>query len=280
MSVKENVFSQLYSCHMDLYFCGERRRTVGHEFGPSTRNHFLITYVTEGEAILYMSDGNHRFGRGDVLITFPGVSVHYKAIGNWSIKWVGVGSADLGMFLAKLGVSAKEPIVPLSSGARFEEILDEILAMPLSPYPSQGMKLGRLLCELVEQIAAERESRLDPPTIRSNEILRYIAAHYTEDIRVGEIAEHYHLDRSYLERSFKRETGRSMRDVISGFRIRRAQTLLRETGYSVEEVAKRAGFRDRLYFSRFFREKFGMTPTEYRRASREGDDRLQFDVLE
>lgn len=63
------------------------------------------------------------------------------------------------------------------------------------------------------------------------------------------------------------------------FRIRCAQSLLRETEYSAEEVAKRSGFRDRLYFSRFFHKKFGSTPTEYRRASRVGDDRRQFDVL-
>ncbi len=280
MGMKENVFSQLYSCHMDLYFCGERKRTVGHEYGPSTRNHFLMTFVTEGEAELYMGSEKRRFGKGDVLITFPGVPVHYKALGDWSIKWAGLGSADLGLFLSKLGVTPSEPIVPCSRGERFEGILDEMLSMPLSPYPSQGMRLGRLLCELVELIAADRETRLDQPAIRSNEILRYIAAHYTEDIRVSEIAAQFHMDRSYLERSFKRETGRSMKDVIGGFRIRRAQSLLRETGYSVEEVAKRAGFRDRLYFSRFFRKKFGMTPTEYRHASREGNDRLQFDVLE
>ncbi len=280
MSMKENVFSQLYGCHMDLYFCGERKRTVGHEYGPATRSHFLIMLVTEGEAELYIENEKRRFGKGEILISFPGVSVHYRALCDWSCKWVGVGSADLGMFLSRLGVTPRDPVVSCREAERFEKVLDAILAMPLSPYPSQGMRLMRYLCELIEILSSERESKLDPPTIRSNEILRYIAAHYTEDIRVSEIAAQYHLDRSYLERSFKRETGRSMREVIVGFRIRRAQSLLRETSYSIEEVAKRAGFRDRLYFSRFFHKKFGMTPTAYRRASRQGDDRLQFDVLE
>ncbi len=277
--MKENVFSQLYTCNMDLYFCGERKNTVGHEYGPVTRSHYLFIFVTDGEAELLLGENRVRFGKGNILIAFPGVPVHYKALTDWSIRWVGVGSADLGLFLAKLGITPEMPIVTCSHGERFGQLLDEILAMPLSPYPSQAMRLKRYLCEMVELIAADCEVRRNPPVIRSNEILRYIAANYTSDIRVEAIAEHYHLDRSYLERSFKRETGHSMREVILGFRIRRAQTLLRETEYSVEEVAKRSGFRDRLYFSRFFHKKFGSTPTEYRRASRAGDDRRQFDVL-
>jgi AraC-like DNA-binding protein len=275
--MRETVFSQNYGCHMDLYFCGERKHTAEHEFGPVTRNHYLIVLVTEGEAELYLGDTKVLFGKGDILIDFPGVPVHYRALSDWSNKWVGVGSADLGLFLEKLGITPMSPIVKCGDKARFEAVMDEILAMSPSPYPSQAMRLGRYLYELTELIAAECEVQMKPPTVRSNEILRYIAANYTKDVRVAEIAERYHLDRSYLERSFKRETGQSIREALIGFRIRRAQTLLRETAYSVEEVSKRSGFRDRLYFSRFFHKKFGLTPTEYRRQSREGRDRAQFD---
>lgn len=275
--MRETVFSQHYSCHMDLYFCGERKHTAFHEFGPVTRSHYLIVLVTEGEAELYLGSTKVLFGKGDILIDFPGVPVHYRALSDWSNKWVGVGSADLGVFLERLGITPSSPIVRCRDTARFEAVMDEILAMSPSTYPSVAMRMGRYLYELAELIAAACEGQTKPPTVRSNEILRYIAANYQEDIRVADIAARYHLDRSYLERSFKRETGQSIRDTVIGFRIRRAQTLLRETAYSVEEVSKRSGFRDRLYFSRFFHKKFGLTPTEYRRQSREGKDRAQFD---
>jgi AraC-like DNA-binding protein len=278
--MRETVFSQNYGCHMDLYFCGERKHTAEHEFGPVTRNHYLIVLVTEGEAELYLGDTKVLFGKGDILIDFPGVPVHYRALSDWSNKWVGVGSADLGLFLEKLGITPAAPVIKCGNAARFEAVMDEILAMSPSPYPSQSMRLGRYLYELAELIAKECEGQMKPPTIRSNEILRYIAANYQGDIRVAQIAERYHLDRSYLERSFKKETGQSIREAVIGFRIRRAQTLLRETSYSVEEVSKRSGFRDRLYFSRFFHKKFGLTPTEYRRQSREGRDREQFDKMD
>ena len=275
--MKETVFSQHYSCHMDLYFCGERKQTANHEFGPVTRSHYLIVLVTEGEAELYLGGTKVLFGKGDILIDFPGVPVHYRALSDWSNKWVGVGSADLGVFLEKLGITPSSPVIKCQNTARFEAVMDEILAMSPSTYPSEAMRLGRYLYELVELIAVRCEGQTKPPTVRSNEILRYIAANYREDIRVADIAARYHLDRSYLERSFKKETGQSIRDTVIGFRIRRAQTLLRETAYSVEEVSKQSGFRDRLYFSRFFHQKFGLTPTEYRRQSREGKDRAQFD---
>ena len=137
------------------------------------------------------------------------------------------------------------------------------------------MRLKGLLCELISIIAESREKEIELKSARSSDILAYIAAHYTEDIKVADIAKTYHIDRSYLERSFKKETGASVRETITNFRIKKAQTLLRETSFSISEIAKASGFRDRLYFSKFFHNKFGMTPSEYRTQSKTGNDRLQ-----
>ena len=137
------------------------------------------------------------------------------------------------------------------------------------------MRLKGLLCELISIIAESREREIEPKSARPADILAYIAAHYTEEIKVMDIAKIYHVDRSYLERSFKKETGLSVRETITNFRIKKAQTLLRETSFSISEIAKASGFKDRLYFSKFFHQKFGMTPSEYRKQSKLGNDRLQ-----
>ena len=139
------------------------------------------------------------------------------------------------------------------------------------------MRMKGLLCDLVAMIAEAREKKNALPSMRSGEILNYISANYTEEIRVEQIARDYHLDRSYLERTFKRDTGLSIREAITDFRIKKAQSLLRETSVPVADVAKNSGFGDRLYFSKFFKKKFGMSPSEYRKISKQGGDRQQKD---
>ena len=271
----ERVFSQRYGCNVDLYFGGEREKTFNHEYGPIKRTHFIITLVRDGSATLFLDGKELSFGAGDIIIMFPDVEYHYKAHGSWSIKWVGVGSADLGLFLGELGITPFSPIVKCENRERAEELLNGIYNATKSPSPSQVMKLKGLLCELISIIAESREKEIELKSARPADILAYIAAHYTEEIRVMDIAKIYHVDRSYLERSFKKETGISVRETITNFRIKKAQTLLRETSFSISEIAKASGFKDRLYFSKFFHQKFGMTPSEYRKQSKLGNDRLQ-----
>lgn len=273
----EIALSQIYGCNIDLYFCGERIHTPNHEFGPSTRTHFLISLVTEGQASLLGKKKNVTFGKGDLIVMFPDVEYHYCAKDLWSIKWVGVGSADLGVFLERLGITPESPIVRCSEADRAEQLFDGIRSLSASPSPASVMRMKSLLCELIAIIAQSREKGGEVFSPRSAEILKMIAANYADDLRVESIAKQYHLDRSYLERTFRRDTGMSIREAITSFRIKKAQSLLRDTSFSISEVAKSSGFCDRLYFSKFFHKKFGMTPSEYRKASKAGADRLQKD---
>lgn len=271
----EIVLSHVYGCNMDLYFCGERLHTPQHEYGPSTRTHFLISLVTEGEAVLFGNKKNVTFRKGDIIVMFPDVEYHYRAKNTWSLKWVGVGSADLGVFLERLGITYDSPIITCPDASRAEQIFDSIRDMSASPTPASVMKMKSLLCDLISMIAQTREDGDKTFSKRSAEILKMISANYSDELRVSEIARQYHLDRSYLERTFRRDTGMSIREAITSFRIKKAQSLLRDTSLSISEVAKSSGFKDRLYFSKFFHKKFGMTPSEYRTASKTGADRLQ-----
>ena len=269
----EIVLSQLYGCNADLYFCGERKHTHKHEYGPTARTHFLISLVTEGSATFYLEDKNVTFGKNDFIIMFPDTKYYYRADEYWSLKWVGIGSADLSVFLSQFGITPQTPIIPCCDPKEAEALFDKIKFMSESPAPSQLMRMKGALCELIALIAESREQCANIPSSRAVEILKYIAANYAEELRVKQIAQKYHLDRSYLERTFRRDTGMSIREAITMFRIKKAQSLLRDTDIPVAEVAQRSGFCDRLYFSTFFRKKFGMTPTSYRKQSKEGKDR-------
>ena len=97
--------------------------------------------------------------------------------------------------------------------------------------------------------------------------LEYIEEHYTEDLRVGDLAAQVHLSPDHLRRVFRRLTGLSPLEYINQLRIRRATELLATTVLSVTEVGMEVGIADPSYFTRLFRQHVGQSPSAYRRTS-------------
>ena len=79
------------------------------------------------------------------------------------------------------------------------------------------------------------------------------------------VMDHFHLSSTYLNQLFKEEMGKTIRQYISEMRMKRAEELLSQTYETVDEIAARCGYSNGNYFAKAFREKHGMSPTDYRR---------------
>ncbi|WP_219837024.1 helix-turn-helix domain-containing protein [Paenibacillus sp. R14(2021)] len=96
----------------------------------------------------------------------------------------------------------------------------------------------------------------------------YIEEHLDEDLSLVRLAGYIHFNPSYLSRLFKQECGVNLSDYIETARIERAKELLRNDELKVLEVGFRVGYEASQSFSRFFKKAMGVTPQEYREASR------------
>lgn len=99
---------------------------------------------------------------------------------------------------------------------------------------------------------------------KTQAVMRYIDAHLSQDLTLDQLAEHFSLSRSYLSRTFKECTGLSLTDYITRARLLKAQELLETTGLNIEETAQRVGFHTPHYFSRKYKEAFGVSPRDHR----------------
>lgn len=95
-------------------------------------------------------------------------------------------------------------------------------------------------------------------------LLDYIEHSLSEHITLDSLAEQVHFDKSYLIARFKESLGTSPIRYVNHMRIERAKTLLATTDASITQIAKTVGFSSIHYFSRYFKEKEGVTPVEYR----------------
>ena len=80
---------------------------------------------------------------------------------------------------------------------------------------------------------------------------------------VEELSADLAMSRVTLYRKLQGITGQTPRDFIRSIRLKRAAQLLRDTDFSVSEIADYVGFSTPRYFAKIFREAFGMIPSQY-----------------
>ena len=104
------------------------------------------------------------------------------------------------------------------------------------------------------------------PIIKKAE--EYIEKHMAGDLSLEEVAEAINVSPSYLSRMFKEIKGENYINYLTDMRLRRARELLKNPRTPIKEISADVGFNDQNYFSRIFKNKFGMTPTEFRNVAK------------
>ncbi len=90
---------------------------------------------------------------------------------------------------------------------------------------------------------------------------------YSEHFSLAELALGYHISESQLSHIFKRVTGYAPIEYLMSCRLSAAKNLLSTTDKSIKEIIDLCGFSDESNFSRTFKKKVGMTPTEFRKIT-------------
>ncbi|KJS87018.1 MAG: AraC family transcriptional regulator [Peptococcaceae bacterium BICA1-8] len=97
--------------------------------------------------------------------------------------------------------------------------------------------------------------------------IRYIHQYYHTNISLEKLAtlEHYHV--SYYSQWFQRKMGVSLQTYIQKVRLHEAKRLLRETNYSLLDIAQQIGYEHQASLTRLFKQFEGITPSVYRHNS-------------
>lgn len=95
-------------------------------------------------------------------------------------------------------------------------------------------------------------------------LCHYMEQHFSENITLDDLASMIGAGKSYLLRSFTKETGVSPYRYLQTIRIERAKALL-EQGIGPIDVAGMTGFSDQSHFTNYFKEFIGLTPKQYQR---------------
>ena len=264
---------------LSVYNVGYQKCEPEYQWGPRIRNHYCIDHILSGSGIYTTGKVSVRLSAGDTFILFPGVELQYQADKDepWEYCWAGFMGTDAASIIRNTGFSKETPYI-LKGTIPEEEIrngLDEIYQNKGNTYESSVAMAGRLysLLAVFMHYAQRTEPEKDSHVMYVEKAMSYIETNYSYPITVEDIAYYVGISRSHLFRSFQNYMRKSPKDYLSGYRIRQACHLLRETDLSVSTIAYSVGFENNLYFSKAFRKQKGMSPSEYRRAKRKTEER-------
>ncbi|WP_455012968.1 helix-turn-helix domain-containing protein, partial [Hominenteromicrobium sp.] len=90
--------------------------------------------------------------------------------------------------------------------------------------------------------------------------------HYAEKITGSTIEAETGMNFDYLNRTFRRITGKTVFQYLNRVRINRVKELLKTTDMKLAEIAALTGFSDEFYLSRQFKKATGVSPVLYARG--------------
>ena len=243
---------------------------------------YEIYYLFSGDRFYFIKDKTYHAGRGSlvlikpyeihcaskfseepyerILISFKKsfISELTKAFGNVNF----FKSFDDGIHILD---------VPLSERTFLEALLNSMLSEYKKDSEASRCFLKTALCELLlfSHTKKGTENREEVHHDAVNKTVSLVAAYinnnYNEDISLNSLAERFFISPCYLSRTFKRITGSSFTEYVTGVRIKEARRLLLKSEMSVAEIAISVGFKSTTHFGRAFKTLVGVSPLSYRK---------------
>lgn len=155
------------------------------------------------------------------------------------------------------------PSFTVDSAVRFsfETILSELSLLD----PLSKVRMNLAFFDALTRIADRCGSH--PDRTLACAIENHILENLSHQPTLSTLSARFGYTRQYIIRVFKRQFHTTPAAYINDVRLSRAIRYLAEGSISIEEVARRCGFEDANYFSRLFKRKYGLTPSDYRRQS-------------
>lgn len=225
--------------------------------------------LVKSSAYFYLNGKRMETGPQMAILYPPHTMVRYGSDGmTYKDDWIHFELTEEETILEKLGLPFETPMY-LSDMSSISGCLRLLVRKKrkggLYETETEDALLRGLLYMLAALVNGKQDEKKHRRYYREMQELR-VEIYNTPESRwdVPRMAEQLHLSESYFQHLYREFFGIScFRDVIEA-RMERARFLLGTTDMAVGMLAEVCGYESELHFMRQFRQKVGMTPTEYR----------------
>jgi AraC-like DNA-binding protein len=257
----------------------------------------LLRFITRGEAVFKINGEEIIVHKNEIAYIPEGAVMSCWALSDniefYSIRFCVTARLNNSDFL---GEYFHIPTITKNAQEIVLTYFQEIYQGATSQNPSRLFRirgnLELILAYLTQRANAEGEAEVpsehDVPDAHSLEAIRrrnaktqninrdpriqvvvdYLTPHLNESFTIQSLSEMAQVSQTSFRRLFKAHTGKSPSDYIRELRMTSAARMLLTSDREIAEIGYQVGFSDANYFSRTFRQVFGVSPHQYRRISR------------
>lgn len=221
---------------------------------------YLLHLVTRGEGKLIVDLNEYNLKKGSVYVTYPGSFYSIEAGDDFQyayISFIGQGAEKL---LEKLDFVKNNPV---------RKNCEHLIDLWLSSLRRLDEQNANILSEAILLYTLSFVNTGDDKILLNNKdnvfqgILDYLEKHYTEpEINLSRVSGIFNYTHKYLSYLFKKNMGVGFCSYINELRLNFAFTLIEDGKTNITKISEMSGFSDPLYFSKVFKKKYGISPSE------------------
>ena len=229
--------------------------------GNGWRDYHLLLIIS-GKCIAYHNKNEYVLFPGDIVLYAPGEAQKYTFIHECKSLWIHFSGTAVEEILDSCS---------LKSGAyhlKPDEQLNNIFYTIIKRFHNEktlkytNASVIELLCTISDKIHNSYTQNC-PSGIY--DVANYITQNYKNNFTIEELAKISGYSKSRFFFLFKYHMDKTPVEFLRDIRLSSSRDLLVSTNLSVNEISLCSGYVDALYFSRIFKDKYGVSPTQFRK---------------
>lgn len=226
-----------------------------------------IAYVTEGTLEIGVGKELYHMEKGDFAIVFPNVIHHYQVFNSGKSKAIYMFLEpslipsffeDLQKYSPKCPVITKDKI--------HVDIVNSINAL-VNLEDNNAMIIRAYAQIIIAHVFSDMEM-IEKDSIGSDDIIycavEYVAKNFKREMQLEKMAYELGVSKYVLSRVFAKTFHCNFNKYVNGVRLSYAISALENSNESITSICLDAGFESQRTFNRVFKERYKMTPREYR----------------
>ncbi len=222
---------------------------------------YKMHYVCSGQGYIHTTGKITPLKEGDIFFTFPASPFAIESVDNFTYMYISFVGLRGNMILENLDISNTNFLFHnanvvydfwqkgLLADAKVIDLMSESVLLYTFSY-------------LGEKLLTSQSNPAQNHTVA--QIKKYVDEHFSEqDFSLENISKHLSYNKKYISSVFKKYMGMGIVDYLNTIRIQNACTMMEQGFTSVNDIAHRCGYASSQYFSKNFKNKMGITPSQY-----------------
>lgn len=238
--------------------------------GPKFVECYSFHFILDGQLLFQQNTSSVELKKGDLFVMLPGISYTYRVIpSNHPLRmvWFAVDGPHLHAMLGEQPFQPNLPYTRQVVNVAVERTLNELLQQfrNIDRSNSYLLFIGTfylLLGQLTSNIRSDMNQKQFSWVQKS---IDFMHEHFMQSINIRDVAKSVGIERSHFSTVFTEQVGTSPSKYLKKLKMEKAAEMLKETNYSITEIALSVGYSDLFPFTRAFTQYYGASPSEYRK---------------